>query len=143
MYLHVNIVKNMLTQELINQKCFQFTFSSSLTLTMKGLLVSLIFIVSLEQVFTCDSMIRCLDPTGCYKKGTSQPQPRVWQLDTQPGDRGCHKDVDGNQWCKFWADPKGCFRNGEGSQWCFTKVPVKAPSQPQNPFTVPTFLPVE
>ena len=104
--------------------CSHFMFSSSLTLTMQGLLVSLIFVVSVGQVFSCDAALRCLDPTNCYKKGTNEPLPRVYQLDTQAGDRGCHRDIDGNEWCKFWADPDGCFRNGKGNQWCHTKVPT-------------------
>ena len=107
--------------------CSHFMFSSLLTLTMQGLLVSLIFVVSVGQVFSCDAALRCLDPTNCYKKGTQEPLPRVYQLDTQANSRGCHADVDGNQWCKFWADPEGCFRNGEGAQWCHTKVPANSP----------------
>ena len=104
-------------------------FSSLLTLTMQGLLVSLIFVISVRQVFSCDAALRCLelpmDPTKCYKKGTNEPLPRFYQLDTQATDRGCHRDIDGNEWCKFWADPKGCFRNGQGNQWCFNKVPAQ------------------
>ena len=117
---------------------------------MKGFLVSLIFLISLGHVFSCQckeckqcqrregqvprsescggrDMGRCVNPDNCYtRKGVPVPVedlPRIYKLDTQPDHEGCLRDEDRNRWCQFWADPKGCFRNGKGFRWCYAKVP--------------------
>ena len=91
---------------------------------MKGLALTLIFFLSMEEVFSCLCILYggFLPEDDCPKE-TRRLGDRIYQLDTKGDQAGCYGDRYGNKWCKFFADPDGCYRDGKGNQWCYNKVP--------------------